>query len=187
MWCSPNPRNDFAEIILAYASSSGGAFPSKRQWQKPPSSAIKVEVTSTDYHRLPFRRYDGIPFGQPQNHKYPIFKLCLPAIFIVLPCTEKSNSVFCDFRKRALLRHSRMRPMGGPLRFSLAVRGIPPAAEWNHLLKENRLPLPFYSPAAVFQTKGGLAASGYGSFFRYPGRDPANFSEVTTVTISQRL
>ncbi len=131
-------------------------------------------------------RYNGIPFGQPQNPQYPIFKLCLPAIFIVLPCTEKSNSVFAISGKgpcSGIAGCGRWEALSAS---SLAVRGIPAAAEWNRLLKENRLPLPFYSPAAVFQNKRRPRGLRLWILFQISGTGSGNFSEVTTVTISQR-
>lgn len=51
-------KNDLTEIILTYASSSEGAFPFfQNSGTMPSSSANTVEVTVTDSHRFPFRKF----------------------------------------------------------------------------------------------------------------------------------
>ncbi|GEM_PF-2520573 len=177
MWCSPNPRNDFAEIILTYASSSGGAFPSKdsgkcllrRQLQLRSQRRIL-----TAFHPI---RYNGIPFGQPQNPQYPIFKLCLPAIFIVLPYAEKSNSVFAISEKEPCSGMPNAAGGKRSLRFFIGLKRHPCRRLYMGNLLRKRTSLPA-SPDALrgfLKQKGGPAASGYGSCFKYSGRDPAAF------------
>ena len=138
MWCSPNPRNDFAEIILAHASSSGGAFPSKRQWQMPPSSAITVEVTATDSHRLPSRplqrdpfratakptisNFQAVPSGSfyfTINYRQKQFHFCGPAEnFAQRPCAPgragagSFDGPWESFRRAALSPKQKKRPCG---------------------------------------------------------------------------
>ena len=58
-------ENDPTEIILTYASSFEGAFPSFDSGIMPSSSANTVEVTVTDSHRFPFRKKSESHKRQP--------------------------------------------------------------------------------------------------------------------------
>ncbi len=169
MWCSPNPRNDFAEIILAHASSSGGAFPSKRQWQMPPSSAITVEVTATDSHRLPSRPLKRDPFRATAKPTISNFQAVPSGNFYCTPLSGEKQFRFCDFRKKSSPECGRRKALPMLL----------------HIPEETSRCLFPSACGSFFKTKKrpcGLSMD----FIQRSGTGSGSFSDSTTVTMSQR-
>ncbi len=188
MWCSPNPRNDFAEIILAYASSSGGAFPSKRQWQMPPSSAITVEVTATDSHRLPSHPLQRDPLRATAKPTISNFQAVPSGNFYCTPLCGEKQFRFCDFRKRALLRHAECgrRKALSPLLHRPEEASLSAALYGKPSPKEDKPSCLSGCPPRFSQTKRRPCGLRLWILFQIFGTGSGSFSEATTVTMSQR-
>lgn len=89
------------EIILTYASSSEGAFPSFDSGIVPSSSANTVEVTVTDSHRFPFRKNAKAIKGNHKTHNI-YFSNCS---FILSLQKEPRKSFFAILKFGNVLRH----------------------------------------------------------------------------------